>query len=411
MRLSREAALSTLRNSFPASDAERQAVRQELERLLASPLFRHSRRYPAFLRYVVERTVAGQGGLLKERSLGIDLFERAPDYDTNADHIVRTTAAEIRKRIAQFYQEPGNDPQVRIELPPGSYVPEFRPAAAVAAVIPPEPIVTTSLKPRRRRIDRRTATIASAAVVLACLIALAMSWRLNPVEQASARFWGPVLNSPGEVTICVTQPGSPASPLDPASVPNFMQLHFSESAHVSVGDAEALARIASFLGSQHKSFQIRRPPVSLSDLRHGAVVLIGGFNNEWTIRLTGELRFHFEGSAEAVVGKYWIKDRIHPENKDWVFDFGKPANSSTEDYGLITRVSDATTGRQLITAAGIAKYGTVAAGEFLTNPNLLAELERRAPKGWSRKNVQIVIRTKVISDNSGSPEIVAVATW
>ncbi len=387
-------------------------IEEELERLLASPLFRNSRRYPAFLRHVVEQTLAGQSGLLKERSIGMDLFDRPADYDTNTDHIVRTTAAEIRKRMAQYYRESGNEPRIRIELPPGSYVPEFRVFASNRTSAPAERVTAGQTGQRRRRIDRRTAFAAAMAVVLSALIALAMMRRLDPVEQASIRFWGPVLNSAGTPTICVSSPLGPESPppSSPASLPSFMQLHSSELEHISVGDAEALARLAGFLGSEHKSFQIRRPPISLADLRQGPVILIGGFNNEWTIRLTGELRFRFEGPQPGEQ-TYWIGDRLNPGNKAWSFDFGKSGNSSTADYGMISRVSDPTTGRQLIIAAGIAKYGTVAAGEFLTNPNLLAEFEGRAPKGWTQKNVQVVIRTKVIADNSGPPEIVAVAVW
>jgi hypothetical protein len=78
-----ESALGSTATFLPASDADRLIVWEELERLLASPFFKHSRRYPAFLRHVVEQTLAGQSGLLKERSIGVDLFERPPDYDTN----------------------------------------------------------------------------------------------------------------------------------------------------------------------------------------------------------------------------------------------------------------------------------------------------------------------------------------
>jgi hypothetical protein len=405
--LAREAALGA-RSLSPVSDADRQIVRDELERLLAAALFRNSRRYPAFLRHVVEETLAGRGGALKERSLGVDLFDRPPDYDTNTDHIVRTTAAEIRKRIAQYYLEPGTGSQVRIELPPGSYVPEFRLAGAPAP--PPEPVVIDSRQPRRWKIDRRLAVVAGAAALLAVLIALAVLRRLDPAQQASDRFWGPILNAPGNVTICIMPPVPSAVQPDPALVPNFLQLHTSEAEHLSVGDAEALAHLAAWLGAAHKPFQIRKPPVGLQDLRQGPVILIGGLNNEWTLRFTGELRYRFERD-QATAPHAWIVDRLHPENRNWSFDYSKPSNAITVDYALISRVTEPTTGRQLITAAGIAKYGTAAAGEFLTNPNLLAELDRRAGAGWIRKNVQIVIRTSVIGDNSGSPEIVAVAAW
>ena len=110
----------------------RENVREQLDRLLASPLFNHSKHYPSLLRYVVNETLEGRGSHLKERALGVEVFNRDPDYDTNADPVVRTSACEVRKRIAQYYHEPGHETEIRIDLPSGSYVPEFRFAAASA---------------------------------------------------------------------------------------------------------------------------------------------------------------------------------------------------------------------------------------------------------------------------------------
>src|SRR5579862_2860849 len=107
-------------------EAERQAIQEQLERMLADPLFRNSRRYPNLLRFLVERTLQGQTEDLKERTLGIEVFERKPDYDTTLDPVVRTTAGEVRKRIAQYYHESGRQNEIRIDLPPGSYIPEIR---------------------------------------------------------------------------------------------------------------------------------------------------------------------------------------------------------------------------------------------------------------------------------------------
>jgi hypothetical protein len=109
----------------PSSEVEKSAVQEQLERLLASSLFNSSKRYPSFLRLVVARVLAGQTDQLKERILGVEIFGRAADYDTNTDPIVRVTAAEIRKRIELYYQDPKHSPEIRIYLPSGSYAPQF----------------------------------------------------------------------------------------------------------------------------------------------------------------------------------------------------------------------------------------------------------------------------------------------
>jgi len=112
-------------NAGSLTAAEKVAVTQQLERILENRHFNHSRRFPAFLRFVVQKTLSGSTDLLKERTLGVEIFGRAADYDTSSDPIVRVTAAEIRKRIAQYYQEPGHETELRISVDAGSYVPQF----------------------------------------------------------------------------------------------------------------------------------------------------------------------------------------------------------------------------------------------------------------------------------------------
>src|SRR5437899_782715 len=85
------------------------AVRAQLERLLASPHICHSRRCQSLLKYVVEASLELSPDRVKERIIGVEVFQREPDYDTNQDSVVRTTAAEIRKRLAQYYLEPGHE--------------------------------------------------------------------------------------------------------------------------------------------------------------------------------------------------------------------------------------------------------------------------------------------------------------
>ena len=117
-------------------------VRAELERVLGSPLFRASRRCQILLRRIIEQTLAGDVDSLKERALGVEVFGRPADYDTSQDPVVRASAAEIRKKLAQYYQEAGHETEIRIELPSGSYLAEFhfideKPAA-------PVPLIPTS---------------------------------------------------------------------------------------------------------------------------------------------------------------------------------------------------------------------------------------------------------------------------
>jgi len=102
------------------------ALRLHVKRIIESPAFKGSRRSQEFLQFVTDRALDGQFDDLKERTLGVELFGRDPSYDTGDDAIVRVTACDVRKRLAQFQADSGEGSDFRIELPPGSYVPDFR---------------------------------------------------------------------------------------------------------------------------------------------------------------------------------------------------------------------------------------------------------------------------------------------
>jgi hypothetical protein len=123
------------------TESRERAVRAELSRLLDGAAFRNSKRCSGFLEYIVEHTIRGPGDTLKERSIGVELFQLPPDFDTGQHTIVRVTANEVRKKLAQHYlAENGSNHPVRIDLPPGSYSAEFRwemPAAGTP--VPPRP--------------------------------------------------------------------------------------------------------------------------------------------------------------------------------------------------------------------------------------------------------------------------------
>jgi len=86
-----------------------------------------SKRLRVFLQFVVQESLdSGDDGPPKERTLGVAVFGRKVDYDTSADPIVRVTATELRKKLAEYYYEEGHNDEIRIELPPGSYLPKSR---------------------------------------------------------------------------------------------------------------------------------------------------------------------------------------------------------------------------------------------------------------------------------------------
>jgi hypothetical protein len=106
---------------------DRHEIEMQVERILQHSLFHQSARLSSFLRYIVNESLRqGSEGSTKERTLGVEVFGRRPDYDNNSDPIVRVTATSLRRKLAQYYYEDGHGDEIRIELPPGSYLPRFR---------------------------------------------------------------------------------------------------------------------------------------------------------------------------------------------------------------------------------------------------------------------------------------------
>src|SRR5580700_1256455 len=107
------------------SPEEAGLVRDHLKEMMASRAFAGSKRAQDFLQLIVEHALAGRFDSLRERMIGAEMFGRPIDYDTANDAVVRVKATEVRKKLAQYYQESEKKTLVRIELPSGSYVPKF----------------------------------------------------------------------------------------------------------------------------------------------------------------------------------------------------------------------------------------------------------------------------------------------
>src|SRR5215467_15629207 len=107
-------------------ESQSEAVRKQLERVLASEGFGRNERLSRFLRFVVERHLEGRDSELKESLIAVEVFGRKPDYDPKLDSIVRSEAARLRSRLIEYYAGEGSEDPVVIELPKGGYAPQFR---------------------------------------------------------------------------------------------------------------------------------------------------------------------------------------------------------------------------------------------------------------------------------------------
>jgi hypothetical protein len=411
-------------NPAGLSEIERAAINQQVEQLLRNPYFSHSRRFPTFLRFVVRYTLDGQADVVKERTLGIEIFGRAADYDTSSDPIVRVTAAEIRKRIAQYYQEPGHELEIRISLPAGSYVPQFFwPSTAMVSASGPDREATPLLdrpssaetivplpypRPRNGRPAKRIAL----ALVLICAFAVTFVWWRTLRHSAFDVFWEPILNSGDPVLFCIADQNLyTAIALRDAGDPNRQTVLKDNLSAVVMDDLNPLVKIAGVLQSHGTRYSLKGEGITnLSDLRNGPTVFVGAFDNAWTLRLTKPLRYHFANNPEMT--RFWIADSAAPERTDWLVDRAQQqATNNYRDYAIVTRFTDTNTGKIAIVAAGVGRGGTIAAGEFLTDPVYLAQVVNAARGTSGKKNMEFVLSTEIIDGQPGTPKMEAAYFW
>jgi hypothetical protein len=415
----------------PETADDRRAVLAELRKILASPHFCNSKRYPALLEYLVEHGLDRRVEHLKERTLGIEVFHRPPDYDTNADTVVRFTAGEVRKRLALYYHENESDCPIQIVLPVGSYAPEFLRAAAEgtegdasrsslergphheAAPGHASPVrgfeealpvvIQHDAKAENRTRRGGLLFIVAALVVFGVAITAMLHWRSRSTSESNAvdRFWAPVLHQSGTALLC-----SGAVVFAPEKYSGVTTAN-KDNAYpfVSMQIASTIARVSGLLERNQTTYQMQ-PCTStpLSELREHPLILLGGYNNEWTMRLVEPLRYTFSpGAVESIV------DRQNPQ-VHWERNPSQPY-SSADDYGLIARFYDSTTDSVVMVVAGLGRNGTEGAGLFATSAHSLKLLSDKLGSDIGRGNIEAVVKVNVVDGKTGAPLLESAYCW
>jgi hypothetical protein len=370
---------------------------------------------------VVEAALGGDQNSLKERCIGAAVFGREMAYDTAQDPIVRNAAIEVRKRLAQYYLEPEHACELRIDLPIGSYMPTF----TVDDVAEPRKPVAAS-----RGHALKWAFAAATLALLGVVAAVFWGPRRTPGSEFEA-FWEPLFRERKPIQICIGQPtrlyrfvgprseelnrllAGPASPDRNAAGLSITadQVAWVAPEYLFLQDALSAFKVASWIQSKDRAYQLMSvSQTNYSRLRHLPLVAIGAFNNPWSMRVTAELRFIFDNRTVDGITYHYVNDRRNPNAANW--RVAQPVGGSmTEDYAIVTRAFDPDTEKAVISAAGIETYGTLAASEFITDPEYLGVALRAASRDWRHKNVQFVLGTKIIDGTPGPPRVLATHFW
>jgi hypothetical protein len=433
----------------PIDGAEKEIVLRELDSILNSQFFRTSNRSKQFLAYVVHHRLEGNHEPLKERTIGAKLFQRPAGYSTGEDPVVRVQAGEVRRRLEQYHHAGLNNSPVRIELPVGSYTPEFRwipvalehteparaePPPSEPTQVEASPTAMLSVVDAKQPAKRRKGLVWILPMVcLGLLVGLAwLLHRSGAKTSAVNQFWSPVLSTSEPVLICLAKPSvylPSASLLQryskvPGSFTTELQrltqpppLHPQDKLvwgdmveyadyGVAAGDVYAAVRLSALLGRMGKESQVRiGNQYSFADLRNSPAVVVGAFNNRWTMQMTSNLHFAFVEEG----GEPMIREQ-GPGGRAWHAKFGSHGEVM-EDFGIVTRLLNSKTGQFVVSTAGTLAAGTQAAGEFVSSSGYLEEALRNSAPDWAKKNLQFVIQTTVTDSVPGPPQVVALYTW
>jgi hypothetical protein len=415
-------------------------IRSHLTQILASKAFRGSRRCQEFLSYVVERSLSGEFSEIKERMLGICIFDRDAGYDTSSDSIVRVTATDVRKRLLRYY-ETALASALHIDLPPGSYIPEFHHVAADSKASPLlvveaglerdlngicgdhalghvlEVVSTGSIEANWDTHDQTGGTwrrFHASSVRLAllvgslCLAFLALGWSIGALHARDARqpfinpqysfykeLLGPIATDPQqETTIVLSNPpllvsqerdsptaaGQEDGEKEVLLPPNLARKLLSRPNDTQAALPYYLASDTTDytgMGEAQTAFELRK----LFDILNRPTQLIEArFLNWEEARNQHLISLGPSMQTSGVAADYEISRGVihntHPRPGEPSLYEPRSDGTAAEDYGLIW-MSQSASGSRMLVLAGLTSTGTAGVGSFFSDPNQMKPIFER----------------------------------
>jgi len=403
------------------SEAQRSAIVDELNRVVSHPTLKGSKRCISLLVYLVNQALAGEEEGTKERTLGVEVFGRNADYDTNSDPIVRRTANEIRKRLGQYYSEPDSHSPVRIHMERGSYIPDFEFRNEQTFSNPIESEIPThnsenALKSRAtspilesKKPSKRIHLFWSLglAVIVVVGVAVALLGRFYVFRSPDYRLWDPLLRSGNRIIICVSDVTPKLNGVANGEVPQANPLSHGTPQKSPFVDARVAQEVSTRLLEFNKQSDLEpSSALTFQDFRKGPTVLVGGTINPWSSILLSKLRYTLQ--IDPVTLDKWVQDSQNPAMRNWKIDGRLNSSDTFDDYAVITRYFDKDSGQWILALSGLEAHGTEAAGELVTDPEFAKSIPSNVK---STGNFQIVIRTPVMRGSTGPFDVLAVYSW
>jgi hypothetical protein len=432
--------------------------REELRRVIQSKHFANSPKKSRFLEFIAEQTFQGNSEKLNEYLIGTEVYDRGADFDQQKDPIVRVQAHEIRRLLKKYYEEEGGGNLIRMELPPGHYVPVF------SRMVQPDPDedAAAALKngasngalgdeagagaasPTGLNQVLLAATVALAAVcvVLAVLLVrsrAAQEAAVTQVRPAAALpasldwFWHPFL-PPADAPLIVIpnhpllraahggdseQTWASGHEIPKTSLPEFRDtIHFHElkrfvfvpslTDFTSVGETLGLVDLCEMFSRIGDTCRVQQSRLlDFDEIKDNNVILLGG-NQSWSGRVFLNVQgFQFQDGV--------IINRSPKPGEKALYkpEFDPVTNQLTRDYALVLMLPNERKENRVLLIYGIYTQGSQAAIEFLTTPEKLAQLHAAlADLSPDHKTIpqyfQVLLSTTVENAVPGNATVVAV---
>lgn len=442
----------------PDTEAMQDDPRWQLaQRVVASRHFARSPLLSNFLLHIVAETIAHRTSEITEHQIGVQVFDRSPNYRTVEDNIVRNYARQLRRRLADYFAEEGAAEALHIDIPLGGYVPVFASAAdpapsqgetaseAVPISIRPEGaeagahLFASTPGPVGRH---KRPSVLAALLVAYSLVLIGVVWfaamhfgglRVNaslPAAEAAATepasaLWAELFGGSANTYIVPADAGlniledlsrRPVSladyvngsysalalpPMDAHSNQDLRSQYFTSFVDLQI--IASLARLPQF-NPQRAVLRFPRD-LRLDDLRNANAVIIGSVgSNPWAAIAGGRANFRIV-YREGMQGATIVNAAPRPgEAATYVSHWNEPAH---ETFALISCLPNLDGNGHLLVLQGLDVAGTQAAGDALFHPAVIAPILRQAtrPDGTLR-SFEILLRSTSIESSATQTEVI-----
>lgn len=412
-----------------------QDVRDQLDRITRSESLKRSRRLQEFLRYVSELTLAGEASRINEYLLGVEVFERGPNYNASEDSVVRRQAHALRRKLGEYYSSEGARDPILIEIPLGHYVPVFRRNDGASAA-PSPPVELEGPPSEKRRFTWAMAAVGAAVVALSFWVGRAsapapQSGIANAAAQAPSgpvqELWSAWLFAERGPLLCLSSPLSAivkdyAEPVPPHSQPPRLALpqelagrfrdvlglseggyyYISPStAEAKGGEALSAVQLANLFAAQGLPVRSTRSNLLTWEDFRGQNLVVFGHNeqSQWIDPLLEDYPLRLDATSGEQQRRIVNREPREGESGFFQIEYAPQPGAPTIEYALVSMLPGLDGLHELLVVSGLNTQATLMAVEFLVDEQraaqLLDVLRNRAPEHEGSWYFQLVLRAEV----------------